>query len=125
MNLHARSRSRDRGEGQCDGPIGRRALLVASSGAMRDPATHLQVAFVRDGRLLSLPRRRPMLIAACEHLARRFSPGRPYSEAEVNALLAEDGPDHATLRRLLVDEGFLRRERGIYWRADAPTPRPA
>jgi hypothetical protein len=82
----------------------------------RDPATHLRHAFVREGRLTSLPGRRPMLLAACAFLAERFEPGRDYLEAEVNAILADDAPDHATLRRLLVDEGFLVRAHGIYRR---------
>jgi hypothetical protein len=86
----------------------------------RDPATHLRHAFVRDGRLTSLPSRRPMVVAACAFLVDRFRPGRRYAEREVNELLAGDAPDPATLRRLLVDEGFLEREAGIYWRP--PTP---
>lgn len=86
----------------------------------REPTEHLQHAFVRDGRLTSLPVRRPMLLAACAFLATRFRPGRRYPEVEVNAVLGEDGPDPATLRRLLVDEGFLRREAGVYWRAEEP-----
>ena len=85
----------------------------------RDPATHLRHAFVRDGHLTSLPRRPQMLAAACAFLAQRFEPGRRYREAEVNAALAGDGPDHATLRRLLVDHGFLDRAGGVYWRRDA------
>ena len=83
----------------------------------RDPATHLRHAFVRDGVLTSLPSRRPMRRAACAFLAERFEPGRRYSEAEVNELLRADAPDPASLRRLLVDEGFLAREPGTYWLA--------
>jgi hypothetical protein len=82
----------------------------------RDPNEHLRHAFVRDGRLTSLPGRRAMVLAACAFLAERFAPGRRYPEAEVNEVLAGDAPDHATLRRLLVDEGFLQREAGVYWR---------
>jgi hypothetical protein len=90
----------------------------------RDPATHLRHAFVRDGRLTSLPARRPMLEAACAFLAERFEPDRLYDEAEVNALLADDAGDPATLRRLLVDHGYLgRRSGGAYWR-ERPTPSP-
>jgi hypothetical protein len=85
----------------------------------RDPATHLRHAFVRNGRLTSLPSRRPMILAACAFLADRFELGRRYAEREVNDLLADDAPDPATLRRLLVDEGFLEREPGIYWRRAA------
>jgi hypothetical protein len=82
----------------------------------RDPALHLRHAFVRDGRLTSLPRRTPMLLAACAFLADRFEHDRRYAEREVNDLLAEDAPDHATLRRLLVDHRFLERSGGVYWR---------
>jgi hypothetical protein len=92
--------------------------------ADRDPATHLRHAFVRDGRLTSLPGRRPMLEAACAFLAERFEPDRLYDEHEVNAILADDAPDPATLRRLLVDHGYLgRRNGGAYW-LERPTARP-
>jgi hypothetical protein len=84
----------------------------------RDPHVHLRHAFVRDGHLTSLPTRRPMILAACAFLVERFEPGRTYPEAVVNELLAADAPDHATLRRLLVDEGYLRREGGSYQRVD-------
>jgi hypothetical protein len=91
--------------------------------AERDPAVHLRHAFVRDGRLTSLPRRPALLMAACALLADRFERDRLYDEREVNAILAEDAPDPATLRRLLVDRGFLGRKAGAYWR-ERPTPPP-
>jgi hypothetical protein len=88
----------------------------------RDPDAHLRHAFVRDGHLTSLPRRHDMLRAACAYLVERFEPGRRYAEAEVNAVLADDAPDVATLRRLLVDFGYLERAGGRYWReGSAPT----
>jgi hypothetical protein len=74
-------------------------------------------AFLRDGRLVSIPavlaKRRIML----EHLAQSFDPGRHYSEAQVNLLLGRVHADTAALRRHLVDEGFLDRDHGWYWRA--------
>jgi hypothetical protein len=87
--------------------------------ADRDPLDHARFAFFRDGRLTSLPARPAIRHAALTVLAGRFARGRTYAESEVNAVLAEDAPDHATLRRLLVDEGFLLRERGVYRRIDA------
>jgi hypothetical protein len=84
--------------------------------AGRDPAVHLRHAFVRDGRLTSLPSRASMLEAACAFLAERFEPDRLYDEREVNAILADDAPDVATLRRMLVDRGYLGRRNGAYWR---------
>jgi hypothetical protein len=84
--------------------------------APRDPAVHLQLAFVRDGRLTALPARNPMIEAACAFLVERFERDRLYEEREVNEILAGDSPDPATLRRLLVDRGYLGRSRGTYWR---------
>ena len=77
---------------------------------------HLRHAFVREGRLTSLPTSRPLLLAACALLADRFERDRLYDEAEVNAILADDAPDPATLRRILVDRGYLGRRSGAYWR---------
>ncbi len=85
--------------------------------ARRDPATHLHHAFVRDGRLTSLPRREAFLAAACGFLAERFERGRDYAESDVNEILRGDAPDPATLRRLLVDRGLLTRSAGRYRRA--------
>jgi hypothetical protein len=52
-----------------------------------------------------------------DFLANRFEPGRRYRESEVNDLLGRLYPDYATLRRYLVDEQFLERRLGVYWRA--------
>lgn len=82
---------------------------------------HLRHAFVRDGRLTSLPTSRPLLLAACALLADRFERDRLYDEYEVNATLVGDAPDPATLRRLLVDHGYLGRRNGTYWR-ERPSP---
>ena len=60
-------------------------------------------------------RRQPVL----KWLATRFDPARQYPEAEVNALLQNHHPDCASLRRYLVDDGYLKREPGIYWRANS------
>jgi hypothetical protein len=89
--------------------------------ADRDLGVHLRHAFVRDGRLIALPRRHALLEAACAFLTERFEPDRLYDEREVNAILADDAPDPATLRRLLVDRGFLGRKASVYWR-ERPMP---
>ena len=50
-------------------------------------------------------------------MARTFEPGHRYPEHEVNDVLRTFWPDYAALRRYLVDEGFLDRADGVYWRA--------
>jgi hypothetical protein len=90
--------------------------MLRAMPAQRDPATPVQVAFFRNGRLTSLPSRSNYRLAALAALAERFEPGRRYSERTVSEMLADDAPDPATLRRLLVDHGLLSRESGEYWR---------
>lgn len=78
--------------------------------------------FVRDGRIAALPARhsrRRMLLA---EVAQAFEPGIRYPERDVNQVLGAIFPDVATLRRRLVDEQFLDRDRGEYWRIGGPVP---
>ncbi len=51
-----------------------------------------------------------------ERLAQEFQPGIRYPERQVNFMLQLFHPDYAALRRYLVDEGFLTRAEGMYWR---------
>jgi len=73
-------------------------------------------AFVRDGRLTSIPSAWGKRRLVLDWLAQRFEPGRRYSEAMVNLSLGQVHPDTAALRRYLVDDGFLSRDHGEYWR---------
>ncbi|MEP6851937.1 MAG: DUF2087 domain-containing protein [bacterium] len=61
-------------------------------------------------------------VAAVLHAFLRvsFEPGRRYAEPEVNAILIAFFADYAALRRHLVDEGLLTRDRGVYWRTGGP-----
>jgi hypothetical protein len=74
-------------------------------------------AFMPDGRLRSIPATRAKRREILDILAARFEPGRTYPERDVNATLRAVHDDVAALRRLLVDEGFLERRSGFYWRA--------
>lgn len=51
-------------------------------------------------------------------IAEQFELDRRYTEKEVNTIIKEVNPDYATLRRSLIEFGFMRRERGggDYWR---------
>jgi DNA-binding HxlR family transcriptional regulator len=72
-------------------------------------------AFVVDGRLESIPAQERKRLAILHWLAETvFEPGRRYPEREVNQLLALRHPDVASLRRYLVDHGYMRREASIY-----------
>jgi hypothetical protein len=81
-------------------------------------------AFLSDGRLVSIPAAQSKRRVVLEHIAAAFEPGVRYSEREVNAVLRAWHPDHAALRRYLVDEELMAREGGIYWRIGGPVDIP-
>jgi len=72
--------------------------------------------FFSGSRLTSIPSARGKRLVVLERLAQEFEPGVRYQEAEVNFALQMFHADHAALRRYLVDEGFLTRADGVYWR---------
>lgn len=74
-------------------------------------------AFFRDGRLLRVPAQRTKRLVVLDKLSRDFEPGVRYPEVEVNRKLTAYHPDYAALRRYMVEEDFLARENGVYWRA--------
>ena len=70
-----------------------------------------------DGRLHTIPSKHRKLLVVLDRLAQEFEPGRRYTEAEVNDVLHRFHPDHAALRRYLVENDFMTREDGVYWRS--------
>lgn len=93
---------------------------------------HLLVArhFDTQGQLIALPVKRERRLLVLQHLAAAIPAGRELDESSVNALLRRFGADVASLRRSLVDEGFVERPApGRYRRPeageDAADPDPA
>jgi hypothetical protein len=73
--------------------------------------------FIKNGRLVIMPSKRGKLLPVLDHIAQEFEPGRTYREPEVNEVLGRYHDDYAALRRYLVDEGFMTRDAGVYWRS--------
>lgn len=73
--------------------------------------------FMPEGRITALPAQETKRRIVLDQVARIFEPGVRYAEKEVNVLLKAFFPDHVTLRRYLVDYGFLSRQAGEYWRS--------
>ena len=98
-----------------------RAALARPAMSEHDslPAADRKVmnAFVVDGRLQSIPSSIGKRLVILDWLAQLFEPGRRYSEPMVNLIIGQRHADTAALRRYLVDEGFLDREAGVYWRS--------
>lgn len=108
------------------------AFQVAARAALARPAStehhglpvearRVMDAFVADGRLLSIPMSHGKRLVVLDWLAQDFDPGRRYTEAMVNLIIGTRHADTAALRRHLVDEGYLAREAGEYWRIGGTT----
>jgi hypothetical protein len=76
--------------------------------------------FFEGTRLKEIPASLKKRIVVLKWLARQFEERRLYPEREVNELLKCHHPDSAALRRELIANRFLAREKGLYWRP--PTP---
>ena len=71
----------------------------------------------REGRLTEIPMKAAKRRIVLERIALEFEPGVHYDEREVNAIVGRFFNDHAAIRRYLVDERFLDRDHGVYWRS--------
>jgi hypothetical protein len=104
-----------------------RAAAIAVSASARvepDPtgdapedAARVLRSFFRGGKLVQVPTQHAKKLVVLDRLSQEFDIGVRYSERQVNTLLRRFNDDTAALRRYLVDEGFLDRERGEYWRS--------
>ncbi len=75
-------------------------------------------AHVQNGVLVSLPPKPKRTEVILRWVITKFDPARMYTEAEVNEVLKSlYRQDYVSIRRDLVDFGYLRRERGggSYW----------
>jgi hypothetical protein len=72
--------------------------------------------FFKHGRLTQLPAQLKKRVIVLEKLAEEFEPEREYAEREVNVILLDFHDDVASLRRGLISNGLMEREKGIYRR---------
>lgn len=89
---------------------------------MNDPAREKVLGtYVKDGLVLLLPSDREQRKIVLEYLAEDLESGRPYSEMELNFRILDHYDDYLTVRREMVAEGILKRDRGGYYREKTET----
>ena len=79
--------------------------------------------FFDGDRLTTLPAKRKKRVIVLQRIVSQFRPGVDYPEREVNDTLRAIYADVATLRRELVDYGFMTRDNGVYRVATTLPPR--
>jgi hypothetical protein len=120
----ALTRLRNGGLVDDDGAFDEALFLEVARGAARnrprpqpDDDTPVLRNFLKNGRLTSIPAQQAKRRVVLDFLAGQFEPGKVYPERDVNFVLGKFHADFAALRRYLVDEEFLERRDGFYWRA--------
>lgn len=77
----------------------------------KDERAKTLASFLRDGRLVRIPTQQRKQLYVLAEVSKHFQAGQTYTEPQVNAILKNIYPDdYVTLRRLLVDFGFLKRD---------------
>ena len=66
------------------------------------------------GKLKTIPVQRKKRRIVLEKIAEQFKPGVVYSEREINLIIADFHDDFCTIRREMIAEGIMERERGEY-----------
>ena len=92
-----------------------RDIGLTLGAANEDEETVLRT-FFRNGRLTEIPSKETKRRIVLERIAIEFEAGVRYDEKEVNVIVGRFFNDYAAIRRYLVDEGFLDRDHGEYWR---------
>lgn len=82
----------------------------------RDEAYRRKVidAFFEYGRLKSIPAQRKKELIVLEEIAKAFESGRDYTEREVNIIIADFHDDFCTIRRDMISEKLLVRDKNTY-----------
>lgn len=75
-----------------------------------------------DSRLATIPAKEKHRFAVLREIAARFQGDRPYNEKEINRILCDVNDDYVTLRRYLIEYGFLDRkpDGSLYWLKEKP-----
>lgn len=71
-------------------------------------------AFFEYGKLKSIPAQRKKELIVLKEIAKSFEPGRDYTEREVNIIIADFHDDFCTIRRDMISEHILVRDKGMY-----------
>ncbi|MDW7658372.1 MAG: DUF2087 domain-containing protein [Bacillota bacterium] len=80
----------------------------------------IRLIYIKDGKVKALPSKEKKKIVIFQYVMEKFESGRIYSEKEVNQIIQEVIDDYVTVRRYLIEYGFMDRKKdgSEYWVKD-------
>ena len=117
MSLEEKEESSDAGKRLVT--VHKRATMVDERYAVSQEEDRKIIAsfFDETGHLREFPAKEKKKIVVLRQISAQLSPGRFYTEAEINRVLKRIYDDYATIRRELIEYGFWERARDCsrYW----------
>ena len=97
--------------------------LIQNSGSdnsedKRDEAYRQKIlsTFMTKGKIIKMPAQLKKKLILIEEICRAFEIGKPYTEREMNIIIADYYDDFCMVRRFFVDYGLFTRDNGIYYK---------
>lgn len=76
--------------------------------------TKVLKTFIRRNKLVKLPVQRKKRIIILEEFVKKFDHNKKYKEEAVNDIIKHTFDDYCTIRRLMIEEGYMTRENQVY-----------
>jgi len=98
--------------------IHRRATMVDERYAITEQEKENIIKnYIKNDKIINIPRAEKKKIIILQYLLQKFERNKRYTEKEVNEVIKSMHEDFATLRRYLIEYGFMARENNgsIYW----------
>jgi hypothetical protein len=99
-------------------PVHREATMVDDRYVItRDEREKILRTYLKDGKMVLLPAKEKKKLVILQHVMERFEAGRTYTEKDVNEIIRAIVDDFVTVRRYLIEYGFMDRKRdgSAYW----------
>lgn len=71
--------------------------------------------FIKKNKLIKLPVQHKKKLIILNEFKRLFKPNTKYKEEDINHLIQTIYDDYCTIRRLLIEEGIMIRDKQLYW----------
>lgn len=72
-------------------------------------------AFFKKGKLVKLPVQHKKKLIILDEFVKMFNQVEKYEEKQVDEIINRIYDDHCTIRRLLIEEGIMKRDKQFYW----------
>ncbi|MGV8982264.1 DUF2087 domain-containing protein [Clostridium sp.] len=98
--------------------IHRRATMVDERYAITEiEKENILKNYILNDKIIKIPRSEKKKIVILQYLLKKFQRNKRYTEMEVNEIIESVNEDYASLRRYLIQYGFMDREDngGAYW----------